>query len=163
MPGSEGGSPQQCGGPTRRFHIQWRRKRGTNTWHVYTFIADRPIRSLKAKIRALTRRSSQQDLEHVLTRLNSIMHGWANYFKHAVAKGVFSMLDNFTWWRLIRMLQTRHRWSWKDVRRRFTLPTGRWLPITAGEIELHRIAAIRVTRYRYRSSAIPNPWIPNHV
>ena len=34
------------------FHLQWRRKRGTNTWHVDTFIADRPIRSLKAKIRA---------------------------------------------------------------------------------------------------------------
>ena len=31
------------------FHIQWKRKRGTNRGHVYTFIADRPIRSLKAK------------------------------------------------------------------------------------------------------------------
>ena len=31
------------------FHIRWKRKRGTNTWHVYTFIADRPIRSLKAR------------------------------------------------------------------------------------------------------------------
>lgn len=38
------------------FHIRWRRKRGTNTWHVYTFIADRPLRSLKAKIRALAPR-----------------------------------------------------------------------------------------------------------
>jgi RNA-directed DNA polymerase len=28
------------------FHIRWKRKRGTNTWHVYTFMADRPIRSL---------------------------------------------------------------------------------------------------------------------
>jgi len=26
------------------FRIQWKRKRGTNKWHVYTFIADRPIR-----------------------------------------------------------------------------------------------------------------------
>ena len=33
------------------FHIQWRRKRGTDTYHVYTFVADRPVRSLKAKIR----------------------------------------------------------------------------------------------------------------
>jgi RNA-directed DNA polymerase len=41
------------------FHIQWRRKRGTNKRYVYTFIADRPVRSLKAKIRALTRRTSQ--------------------------------------------------------------------------------------------------------
>ena len=38
------------------FHIQWKRKRGTNQWYVYTFIADRPVRSVKAKIRALTHR-----------------------------------------------------------------------------------------------------------
>ena len=44
------------------FRIQWKRKRGSGKWHVYTFIADRPIRSLKAKIRALTNRTSQQDL-----------------------------------------------------------------------------------------------------
>jgi RNA-directed DNA polymerase len=36
------------------FHIHRRRKRGTK---VYTFIADRPIRSLKAKIRALASRT----------------------------------------------------------------------------------------------------------
>jgi len=40
-------------------------------------------------------------------------------------------LHRFVWWRLIRMLQVRHRWSWKDVRRHFTIPTGRWLPIGA--------------------------------
>src|SRR5215831_10010650 len=58
------------------FRIQWRRKRGTDKWHVYTFIADRPVRSLKAKIRALTNRTSQQDLRYVLIRLNQIMRGW---------------------------------------------------------------------------------------
>jgi hypothetical protein len=31
------------------FRIQWRRKQGTAKWHVYTFIDDRPVRSLKAK------------------------------------------------------------------------------------------------------------------
>ena len=96
----------------------------------------------------------------MLTRLNQVMHGWANYFRHAIAKNVFAMLDNFAWWRVIRMLMERHRWRWKDVRRRFTTPTGRWLPITAGEIELRRIAAIPVTRYRYRGSKIPSPWTP---
>jgi hypothetical protein len=40
----------------------------------------------------------------VLTRLNMVMHGWAGYFRHAIAKNIFSMLDNFTWWRVIRML-----------------------------------------------------------
>jgi hypothetical protein len=60
------------------FHIQWRRKYGTNQWYVYTFIAHRPIRSLKAKIRALTNRTSQQNPRDVLIRLNQIIRGWAN-------------------------------------------------------------------------------------
>jgi RNA-directed DNA polymerase len=141
------------------FRIQWRRKRGTAKWHVYTFVDARPVRSVKAKIRALTRRTSQQDLGYVLTRLNQVMHGWASYFRHAVAKNTFSMLDNFAWWRVIRMLKTRHRWTWKDVRRHFTTPAGRWLPITAGEVEMRRIAAIPVTRYRYRGAKIPDPWL----
>jgi RNA-directed DNA polymerase len=94
-----------------------------------------------------------------LTRLNQIMHGWANYFRHAIAKNIFSMLDDFEWWRVIRMLRERHRWRWKDVRRQFTTPTGRWLPITAGRTELRPIAAIPVTPYRYRGTKIPNPWI----
>jgi RNA-directed DNA polymerase len=67
------------------FRIQWRRKRGTGKWYVYTFIDDRPVQSLKAKIRALTPRTSQLDLEYVLTRLNQVMHGWANYFRHAAS------------------------------------------------------------------------------
>ncbi|MET7622560.1 group II intron reverse transcriptase/maturase [Streptomyces sp. NPDC005408] len=142
------------------FRIQWKRKGGTNKWHVYTFIADRPIRSLKAKIRALTGRTSQQELATVLIRLTQIMRGWANYFKHAVAKHVFDRLDAFVWWRLIRMLRARHRWSWGDVRRKFTAPTGRWLPIAADGVELFRIASVTVSRYRYRASTIPNPWQP---
>jgi RNA-directed DNA polymerase len=141
------------------FRIQWRRKKGTNKWHVYTFIGDRPIRSVKMKIRALTRRLSQMDLEYVLDRLNLIMHGWANYFRHAIAKNVFSMLDNFTWWRLIRMLMYRFRWKWGDVRRRFVTPEGHWLPIAAGEIECRLIAAVPVTRYRYRGGKIPAPFL----
>jgi RNA-directed DNA polymerase len=140
------------------FRIQRRRKRGTDKWYIYTFIDDRPIRSLKAKIRALTHRTSQLDLEYVLTRLNQVMHGWANYFRHAVAKNAFAMLDNFAWWRVVRMLMVRHHWRWKDVRHRFTDPSGRWLPATAGNAELRHIAAIPVTRYRYRGSQIPNPW-----
>lgn len=142
------------------FHIQWRRKRGTNKWYVYTFIADRPVRSVKAKIRHLTHRTSQQDLAVVLINLNRITLGWANYFRHAVAKRIFSKLDDLVWWRLVRLLRTRHHWSWSDVRRRLTTPTGRWRPISADGIELRKISAISVTRYRYRGNKIPTPWAP---
>src|ERR1022692_1471337 len=77
------------------FRIQWKRKRGTDKWHVCTFIADRPIRSLKAKIRALTNRNSQQDPRSVLIRLGQIMRGWANYFRHAACKRTLSSLSHF--------------------------------------------------------------------
>jgi RNA-directed DNA polymerase len=141
------------------FRLQWKRKRGTNKWYVYTFIADRPFRSVKAKIRALTPRTSQQDLRAVLIRINQITRGWTNYFKHAIAKRTFSKLQHHTWWRIVRMMRTRHRWKWKDIRRWLTDHTGRWRPISADGIELFNPETIPITRYRYRGNQIPNPWV----
>ncbi|MDO0930393.1 group II intron maturase-specific domain-containing protein [Streptomyces sp. DG2A-72] len=115
---------------------------------------------MKAKIRYLTHRTSQQDLAVVLINRNRITLGWANYFRYAVAKRIFSKLDDLVWWRLVRLLRTRHHWSWSDVRRRLTTPTGRWLPISADGIELRKTSAILVTRYRYRGNKIPTPWAP---
>jgi RNA-directed DNA polymerase len=146
------------------FHIRWKRKRGTNTWHVYTFIADRPIRSLKSKVRALTFRKSQQNPGTVLIRINQIMRGWANYFRHAACKRTLNSLSHFVWWRVIRWLRTLHRWTWKDVHRRFTTHTGRWRPITMDGTALFNLATVPVTRYRYRGNTIPTPWtLPNHA
>jgi RNA-directed DNA polymerase len=146
------------------FRIQWRRKRGTDKWYVYTFIADRPIRSLKGKIRALTNRTSQQDPGTVLIRLNQIMRGWANYFKHAVCKDTLDALENFAWRRVIRWWMALHRWKWNDVRRHLTDHTGRWRRPSADGIELFNIASVPVTRYRYRGNKIPSPWTaPSHA
>lgn len=141
------------------FHIQWRRKRGSDKWFVYTFVGDRPIRSLKAKVRALTHRGSQQSLDYVIMRLNQILRGWSNYFKHAVAKARFTALQHFVWQRVIRMLQTRHRWGWKDIRRRYTTASGRWLPISATDgTQLFDMGNVTVSRYRWRGHRIPNRW-----
>jgi RNA-directed DNA polymerase len=146
------------------FRIQWRRKRGTSKWYVYTFIADRPIRSLKDKIRALTHRTSQWPPRDTLIRLNQIMRGWANYFKHAVCKHTLDALDDFVWHRVIRWQKKLHRWKWKDVRRRLTGPHGRWRRPSADGTELFNLASVPVTRYLYRGSKIPNPWAsPNHT
>jgi RNA-directed DNA polymerase len=110
------------------FHIQWRRKKGTTKSYVYTFIADRPFRSVKAKVRALTPRTSQQDLKDTLIRINQIVRGWTNYFKHAIAKRTFDHLRRFIWWRIVRWQRTRRRWNWSDIRRWLTDHTGRWRP-----------------------------------
>jgi RNA-directed DNA polymerase len=146
------------------FHIQWRRKRGTDKWYVYTFIADRPIRSLKQKVRDLTHRTSQQKPRDVLIRLNQIMRGWANYFRHAVCKHTLDSLENIVWHRVVRWWMRLRRWNWKDVRRHLIGRNGRWTRPTVDGIELFNIASVPVTRYRYRGSKIPNPWMtPNHA
>jgi len=106
----------------------------------------------------LTKRTSQQQPKVALIRLNQIMRGWANYFKHAVCKHTLGNLAYFAWWRVVRWLQRLHRWTWKDVRRRFTTPYGRWRPIAVDEIELFSLDSVPVTRYRYRGNTIPNPW-----
>ncbi|CCH78357.1 RNA-directed DNA polymerase (fragment) [Nostocoides japonicum T1-X7] len=141
------------------FRIQWTHKRGTTKWHVYTFIAKRPFASMKARIRALTPRTSQQDVRTVLIRTNQITRGWAPYFKHAIAKRILTHLQRYTWWRIVRMMRTRHRWKWKDVRRWLTDLIGRWHPISADGIESYNLEAIPIRRYRYRGNQIPNPWV----
>jgi RNA-directed DNA polymerase len=134
------------------------------TLYVYTFIADRPIRSLKQKVRDLTHRTSQQRPRDVVIRLNQIMRGWANYFRHAVCKHTLGSLETFIWRRVIHWWKHLHRWNWSDVRRHLTDPHGRWRRPKADGIALFNIASVPVTRYRYRGSKIPNPWItPNHA
>jgi RNA-directed DNA polymerase len=146
------------------FRIQWKRKRGTNEWYVYTFIADRPFRAVKAKIRALTHRVSQANMGTVITRINQILRGWTNYFRHAVGKHTFNRLRHFVNWRLIRWLRKRHRWRWGQFRRRFTTASGRWLPFAADGVEVFNPGSVTVTRYRYRGGTIPNPYLrPNHA
>jgi RNA-directed DNA polymerase len=139
------------------FHIKWMRKRGTDKWFVYTFIADKPVRELKRKIRALTHRQSQVDLGAVLTRINQIQRGWANYFRHAVAKHTFDRLHAFVWWRIVTMVMHRHRMTWTALRRRFKGPHG-WRPIAVDGIELFPISSVPVTRYRWRATTIPSAW-----
>ena len=139
------------------FHVKWMRKRGTDKCYVYTFIADKPVRELKRKIRALTHRRSQVPFAAVLARINQILRGWANYFKHAVAKHTFNALRSFVWWRVVNMITYRRRMTWTALRRQFKGPQG-WRQIALDGVELFNIAAVPVTRYRWRGLSIPTPW-----
>jgi RNA-directed DNA polymerase len=139
------------------FHIQRRRKRGTSKRHVYTTPSKKSIQNIKAAVRRLTARSTtNMPVRALLMRLNSILQGWANYFRHAVAKRVFSAIDSCAWWQAVHWIRCKHhRLTWKELRRRFTAPNGR---ITADGITLTGASKIRITRYRFRGYKIPAPW-----
>ena len=137
------------------FRIQRQRQRGSNKRFVYTWPSKKALASVKAKVRALTRGGTNQPLTVLLRRLNPVLRGWANYFRHGVSKDTFDYLNAFSWRRVICWLRHKHRHaSWKLLRRRY-LPG--WRP-TEGEVTLFNPCRMAVTRYRYRGAQIPSPW-----
>ena len=84
-------------------------------------------------MRALTRQDTNQPLAVLLHRLNPVLRGWTNYFRHGVSKATFDYLRAFTWRRVVSWLRRKHpRANWKWLRRRY-LPG--WWP-TDGEVTL---------------------------
>lgn len=78
-------------------------------------IHPKSIQKLKDKIRKVTGRSNGMGIEERRTKLNQVVRGWTNYFKHADAKNLLNSLDE--WMRSrIRMVTWKR---WKKIRTRF--------------------------------------------
>jgi RNA-directed DNA polymerase len=91
-----------------------------------------------------------------LRRINQLLRGWTNYFRHGVSKATFGYLRKFSWSRVIQWLRAKHRRAnWKYLRRRYLV--NRWWPEQDG-VALFDCGTVPVTRYRYRGSVIPTPW-----
>ncbi|MGH3857112.1 MAG: group II intron reverse transcriptase/maturase [Acidimicrobiales bacterium] len=138
------------------FHIQRKRKQGTQRRTIYTYPSKAALAAVKAKVRTLTQGQTNQTLADLLARVNPVLRGWANYFRHGVSKATFDYLNAFSWRRVVNWLRHKHpRATWKWLRRRY-LP--RWRP-TEGKATLLNPCTIPVTRYRYRGERIPTPWM----
>jgi len=138
------------------WHIQRRRKRGTDRYYVYTYPAKKAIASITEKVKALCRQDVNLPLEVLLHRLNAAMRGWCNYFRPGVSSAAFAYLRAFAWRRVFGWLRRKHpRSTWKDLRRRYC--DAGWWP-RDGKTALFNPAAVRTTRYRYRGTVIPSPW-----
>ncbi len=137
------------------FRIQRRTKRGSNRRVVYTYPSKKALGAIIDKVRNLTRRSSHPSLVILLRRLNPVLRGWCNYFRHGVSAATFHYLGAFAWRRVAMWLHKRHRrLPWKKLRHRY-LPG--WRPTEEGVV-LFDPATVAVTRYRFRGYNIPTPW-----
>ena len=142
------------------FHIRRMRKRGTQKHYVYTVPSKKAVASIRQKVRAKTSRSTlHMNLDDVLKSLNWALRGWANYFRHAVAKRLFGHLDSQAWRRIVTWIRRKHnRIPWKELRRRYC--TRGWRLAHNG-VEFTGAASVAVTRYRFRGYDIRTPWTPN--
>lgn len=98
------------------FHIRRRRRKGTNTWTIYTYPSKKALSSVMSKVRSLTNRVRAASLDELLKQLNPILRGWCAYFRHGVSKETFGYLDMFAWRRVTEWLRKRHpRMTWKEM------------------------------------------------
>ena len=137
------------------WHIQRRAQRGrTDKMAIYTYPSKKSLAAIKDKVRTLTRRANHRTFADLLRRLNPVLRGWCNYFRHGVSERTFGYLDHFAFWRVVGWLRKRHLGLNMHTLVRRHLPGE----ISAGGIDLYRPEAIAIERYRYRGAQIPNPW-----
>lgn len=138
------------------WRIQRRRKRGHGGKRVvYPYPSKKSLASVTYKVRSLTRRHNHRTLADLLRRVNAVLRGWCNYFRHGVSSKTFGYVDHFAWWRIVGWLRKRHAGlNWGTLRRRH-LPNWQ---IRDGNTEMFRPRAIAIERYRYRGTRIPTPW-----
>ena len=138
------------------WRIQRRAWRGrTDKRAVYTYPSKKSLRSIMDKVRLLTRRRRHRSLADLLRRLNPVLRGWCNYFRHGVSSRTFGYIDYFAFWRIIGWLKKRHVGLNMHTLVRRHLPGWR---IRDGGIEMFRPSGVNIERYRYRGAKIPTPW-----
>ena len=92
------------------FHIRRQRKRGTQKHYVYTKPSRKAIQAIKDKVKAKTYRSTRHMApDELITSLNRLLAGWANYFRYGVSKAVFGAIDSLAWGRIMRWLRAKYK------------------------------------------------------
>ena len=84
-------------------------------WHVRKYNGKLLIKPSKQSVKALAektgeifRANRQATPANLLKQLNPVIRGWANYHKHAVAKGTFYSVDTFIFKQLWQWASRRH-------------------------------------------------------
>jgi RNA-directed DNA polymerase len=138
------------------WRIQRHRKRGTAKHFVYTYPAKTSLGKVMATVKTLCRQGRNEPLSELLRRLNPVLRGWTNYFRHGVSKATFGYLRAYTWARVVNWLRRKHpHANWKWLRRRY-LPG--WWP-TEGDTTMFDPGAVGITYARYRGQILDvTPW-----
>jgi RNA-directed DNA polymerase len=142
------------------WHIQRRRKPGTDKHYVYNYPAKKALASITRKVKTLCRQSTNLELADLLRQLNSALQGWCAYFRPGVSFATFNYLRAFVWKHVMSWMHRKHpHANWKELRRQAC--AGGWWP-TTGEVTLFNPTKAGTTRYPYRGTRIPSPW-PTHA
>lgn len=117
----------------------------------YTIIQEKKLKNFKAKVKQLSKRNGGKNLATVLSFLNPVVRGFANYFKIANISGILNKLSGWIRRRL-RAIQLR---LWKKVKKlhRILKLRGYSPPFKAIQMSSWRNSASPLANY-----SMPNLW-----
>lgn len=137
------------------FRIRRHRQKGSDRHLIYTYPSKKSMTSIKWKVKQVTKRITHQDADLLFRQLNSMVRGWAQYFRHGSSSAAYQNLQNYLWWRVWAWLKKKHPRSGKKwiIRRYY----NGWWPEYNG-VRLYQPATMTIRRHLYRGTAIPTPW-----
>lgn len=144
------------------YRVVQQKSRRTGRMVGKLFIPRQKLKDLRHKIKVRVRETQPNvSLTELIGRLNPIILGWRNYYRHAIgASRDFTGLD---WWmrqRIGRWLQKKYpKAAWHRIRRRFAGATrgnrARWCE---GNAQLRFFREGGTSYFPYRAIRIPNGW-----
>jgi RNA-directed DNA polymerase len=122
------------------------------------------IAAVKEKVREIIGTGKSLPQGVLIRRLNPVIRGWGNYYRHVVSKEVFNDIDYTIWrmtwnWAKRRHPQRARRWV-KD--RYYTRKEGHEWVFTDGSVDLFRMSSIPIRRHELVRGA-SNPYDPAHA
>lgn len=75
---------------------------------LLTTPAKSSVKALREKIRLCIQSALGLSQQALLLKLNPLIRGWANYYRHGASKRTFDRLDYHVYWQLLRWMKRRH-------------------------------------------------------
>jgi RNA-directed DNA polymerase len=136
--------------------FQRHRKQGTTRHYAYTYPAKKPSRRSRPRSRRRAEQTSTDHCQLCCTDLTRCCAAGAPNFRPGVSSSTFQYLSKIAWYQVAKWIRRKHRrMTGKELRRRYC--GGGWWP-TRATGQLFDPGRVRVTRYRYRGTAIPTRW-----
>jgi RNA-directed DNA polymerase len=137
------------------FRIQRHTQKGSTRSYVYSYPSRKSVQTMRRKLKTLTKRNTQHSAEDLFRKLNPIVRGWAQYFRHSAASQTYADLGHYLWWRVWRWLLHKHPRTGKHaIATRYHMRGGP----EYNDVRLYNPTTMRIQRYRYRGAQIPTPW-----
>ena len=117
------------------------------------------IKSFKSKIKEIFKKYNSSSLTMLITKLNPLLRGWANYYRFVNSKVIFSKLDSYIWRKSLNWMKRIHqrRETTKYYKQYFkSFPNYKSDVLSDGKQFVYRLATLPLKEFiKIKSEANP--------